>query len=57
MSLSTYAALCSGFVVSPTTLNFNVPWGSTGSQSVTIGGPGPTPWTAYCGAGGPNHVL
>ena len=41
-----YTALCSGFVASPTTLNFNVPWGSTGSQSVTIGSAGPTPWTA-----------
>ena len=42
----TYAQLCSGFSVSPTTLNFNVPWGSTGSLSVVVGGPGPTPWTA-----------
>ncbi len=39
-----YAALCSGFAVTPTTLNFDVPWGSTGSQSVAISGPGPTPW-------------
>ena len=42
----TYDQLCSGFSVSPTTLNFNVPWGSTGSLSVVVGGPGPTPWTA-----------
>ena len=41
-----YASTCAGFVASPSTLNFNVPWGSTGSQSVTIGGPGPTPWGA-----------
>ena len=42
----TYAALCSGFSVSPGTLNFNVPWGSTGTQSVAIGGPGPTAWNS-----------
>ena len=41
-----YAALCSGFVASPTTLNFNVPWGSTGAQSVTIASAGPTAWIA-----------
>jgi hypothetical protein len=42
----TYAALCSGFSVSPTTLDFNLSWGSTGSKSVAVGGPGPTAWTA-----------
>ena len=42
----TYAALCSGFSVSPGTLNFNLPWGSTGTQSVAIGGPGPTAWNS-----------
>jgi hypothetical protein len=41
-----YAALCSGFSVSPTTLDFNLSWGSTGSKSVAVGGPGPTAWTA-----------
>jgi hypothetical protein len=41
-----YTALCSGFSVSPTTLDFNLPWGSTVSKSVTVGGPGPTAWTA-----------
>ena len=41
-----YASQCSGFVASPSIINFNVPWGSTGSQSVTIGSAGPTPWTA-----------
>ncbi|MEI8084434.1 MAG: hypothetical protein WCI74_21550, partial [Actinomycetes bacterium] len=41
-----YSALCSGFAVSPTTLNFNLSWGSTASQSVAISGPGPTSWTA-----------
>ncbi len=41
-----YDALCSGFAVSPTTLNFNLSWGSTASQSVAISGPGPTSWTA-----------
>ena len=41
-----YASQCSGFVASPSILNFNVPWGSSGSQSVTIGSAGPTPWTA-----------
>jgi hypothetical protein len=42
----TYAALCSGFAVSPGTLNFNLAWGDTGAQPVTIGGPGPTAWTS-----------
>ena len=41
-----YAALCSGFAVIPTTLNFNVPWGSTGSQSVKVSSAGPTAWSA-----------
>ena len=34
----TYDQLCSGFLVSLTTLNFNPPWGSTGSLSVVVGG-------------------
>ena len=42
-----YEQLCSGFVVSPTTLNFSdVPWGSTGSQPVAISAPGSTGWSA-----------
>ena len=42
-----------GFVVSPGTLNFTVPWGSTGSQSVAIGAAGPTTWTAEILSGSP----
>jgi hypothetical protein len=42
-----YEQLCSGFAVSPTTLNFSdVPWGSTGSQPVAISAPGSTGWSA-----------
>jgi hypothetical protein len=41
----TYAAVCAGFAVSPTTLNFNLAWGSTASQSVVVSSAGPTAWT------------
>ena len=42
-----------GFVVSPGTLNFTVPWGSTGAQAVAIGAAGPTTWTAEVLSGSP----
>jgi hypothetical protein len=42
-----YEQLCSGFVVSPTTLDFSdVPWGSTGSKPIAISAPGSTGWSA-----------
>jgi hypothetical protein len=41
-----YTSLCSGFSASPAKLTFNMTWGSTASQSVTVGGPGSSAWTA-----------
>ena len=52
-----YAQLCSGFVVSPTTLNFNVPWGSTGSQSVDDRLGGANCLDCNGGTGVPDHLL
>ena len=53
----TYAALCSGFSVSPGTLNFNR---AVGQHGVAVGGDrraGANRLDRDCGAGGPNHFL